>query len=82
MLNQKDFDRISSIKEQDFITIMTAIEGGVDWEQMVILYANYEYHKALDLLKGGWTEAVDNHKNKADKAMDYLHTFRKMNICQ
>ena len=80
MLTQKDFDKISSIKQQDFITILTAVEGGVDWEQMIILYANYEYHKALNLLQGGWTEAVDKHKDKADKAMDYLNTFKRMNL--
>ena len=80
MLTQKDIDKISSIKEQDFITIMTAVEGGVDWEQMVILYANYEYHKALDLSKGGWIEAVDKHKDKADKALDYLNLFKRMNL--
>lgn len=79
MLSQKDYDKISHIKEQDFITIMTAIEGGVDWEMMVILYARSEYEHALELLKGGWNEAVSEHESKADKAMNYLNTFRKLN---
>ena len=78
-MTQKDYDKISHIKEQDFITIMTAIEGGVDWEYLTILYARSEYEQALQLLKGGWNEAVSEHERKADKAMDYLNTFRKLN---
>lgn len=79
MLNQKDYDKISHIKEQDFITIMTAIEGGVDWEQLVIMYAKSEYEKALRLIQDGWSDAVEDHEKKADKAMNYLNTFRKLN---
>ena len=79
MLSQKDYDKISHIKEQDFITIMTALQGGVDWEYLIILYAMSEYDQALKLLKGGWTDAVKEHEEKADKAMNYLNTFRKLN---
>ena len=78
-MTQKDYDKISNIKEQDFITIMTAVEGGVDWEYLIILYAMSEYEQALKLLKGGWCEAVSEHESKADKAMNFLNTFRKLN---
>ena len=78
-LMQKDYDKISHIKEQDFITIMTALQGGVDWEYMIILYAQSEYEQAIKLLKGGWSEAVHEHEEKADKAMQFLNTFRKLN---
>lgn len=79
MLGQKDYDRISHIKEQDFITIMTAIQGGVDWEYLIILYARSEYEEAIRLLKGGWNDAVKEHEDRADKAMNYLNTFRRLN---
>lgn len=78
-LTQKEYDKISHIKEQDFITIMTALQGGVDWEYMVILYAQSEYEQAIKLLQGGWSEAVKEHEEKADKAMSFLNTFRKLN---
>lgn len=78
-MTQKELDKISSITEQDFITIMTAAKGGVDWEQQAMLNAQYEYQKALDMCKGGWTEAVDRHREIADKIMNFLDTFRKMN---
>lgn len=81
MLNQKDYDKISHIKEQDFITIMTALQGGVDWEYLIILYAMNEYKQALKFLnKGGcWKRAAKEYEERADKAMNYLNTFRKLN---
>ena len=78
-MTQKNYDKISHIKEQDFITIMTALPGGVDWEYLIILYAMSEYEQALKLLKGGWNDAVKEHEDRADKAMNYLNTFRKLN---
>lgn len=78
-MTQKDYDKISHITEQDFITILTAIEGGVDWEYLILMYAMSEYDDAIRLLKGGWNDAVKIHEDKADKAMNYLNTFRKLN---
>lgn len=88
MLTQKDYDKISHIKEQDFITIMTAVQGGVDWEQILICLAKQEYEYALKLLsedsdcvdsKARKVEAVKQHQMKADKICHYLDVFRKLN---
>lgn len=78
-MTQKELDKISHITEQDFITIVTAACGGVDWEMQAMILAQYEYQKALDMSKGGWCDAVDRHKEKADKILSFLETFRKMN---
>lgn len=78
-MTQKDYDKISHLTEQDFITIMTAAVGGVDWEFMAMLYAHYEYEQAIQMCKGGWCDAVDRHQGKADKIMNFINTFRKMN---
>ena len=88
MLTQADYDKISSIKEQDFITIMTAVEGGVDWEQMVIVYAKSLYEYAIKLMRDAsekgqeWDQikdAVKSYDLKADKLICYLNVFRKLN---
>ena len=79
MLSQKEYDKISHITEQDFITILTAVEGGVDWEYLILLYAMSEYDDAIRLMNAGWDDAVKIHQNKANKAMNYLNTFRKLN---
>ena len=87
-MTQKDYDEVSCIKEQDFITIMTAVEGGIDWEQMVIVYARSLYEYALRLLEDGKEQgkdydqikdAVKRYELKADKLINYLATFRKLN---
>lgn len=78
-MTQKDYDKISHLTEQDFITIVTAAYGGVDWEFMAMLIAEYEYREAIKMCKGGWTEAVERHEEKADKIMSFINTFRKMN---
>ena len=80
-MTQKDYDNISHIKEQDFITIMTAIQGGVDWEAILICLARCEYEYALDLMgeDGYDRRAVKEHEVKADKMMHYLNVFRRLN---
>lgn len=79
MLSQKQYDKISHIKEQDFITIITAIEGGVDWEYFIMLYASNEYSEAVRLLRGGWLDGAEDHEEKAEKALNFLNIFRKLN---
>ena len=80
-MTQKDYDRISHIKEEDFKTIMTAVQGGVDWESILICMAKSEYEYAIDLMsKEGYDRrSVKDHELKADKMLHYLDVFRRLN---
>lgn len=79
MLDQKQMDNMSALTETDFRAIVTAVEGGVDWEFFVMLLEHYYYDQAIRLCKGGWNDAVDRMKDKADKINDFRIKLSRLN---
>ena len=72
-------EHLSCLTQNDFLTIIGAVEGYVDWEFMAMLVAEHYYHRALELTKDKWTEASAHNMEKADKILSYLKVFRDLN---
>lgn len=72
-------DCISCLTENDFKTIVGAVDGYVDWEFMAMLLAKHYYHRALELHNDKWLEASIKNREKADKIVAYLKIFRELN---
>lgn len=80
MLTQREIDRMSRLTETDFRAIVTAVEGGIDWEFFTLLLEGYYSDRALKMLKEGWEDASDRYHDKAEKIKDYRLKLTKLNV--
>lgn len=70
---------MSGITEEDFKTIITSVEGFVDYEYFVIILMELYCRRATDLIQEGWYDAANKYKCKAEKLLTHLETFRALN---
>lgn len=79
MLDQNDMDKLSRLTENDFRAILTAVEGGVDYEFMIMLLEGYYFDRALKMCKEGWPDAADRYQDKAEKVRNFRMRLSKLN---
>ena len=71
MLDQNDYNKLSNLTETDFRAIVTAVEGGIDWEYMVLLLEDHYFDRSVEMCRSGWSEAADEYLKKAEKIRDF-----------